>query len=137
MISTRNNMSGKVSNIIEGSVNCLVQVDLGNGEVGACNTSLKTVKELGLAQGTDVKLLFKAPTVIVANEQMNVGTQNKFYGKVVEAKKGDIVSLVKIETKAGNKISSLITTESFDEMNVQVGNEMYAYVKAMNVVLSK
>lgn len=66
---------------------------------------------------------------------MKISARNQFKGKVVEVTKGAVNGIVKIDIGGGNIISSVITMTSIDELNIAVGKEVYAIVKASNVMV--
>lgn len=52
-ISARNQLKGKVVSIENGSVNAIVHIDIGGGNVLSSTVSLAAVKELNLEVGKD------------------------------------------------------------------------------------
>ena len=60
-ISARNQLKGKVVSIENGSVNAIVHIDIGGGNV----ISLAAVKELGLEVGKEAYAIIKATSVMV------------------------------------------------------------------------
>ena len=52
-ISARNQLKGTVKSIETGSVNAIVHIDIGNGNVISSTISIDAVKELGLAVGKE------------------------------------------------------------------------------------
>lgn len=65
---------------------------------------------------------------------MKTGARNQILGKVTSVKKGDIMSLVKFEVTSPTKMASVITTESLEEMQLNVGDEVELVVKAIHVL---
>ena len=49
-------------------------------------------------------------------------------------KKGDVMSLVKFEVSAPAQMASVLTTESAEELALQVGDEVLLVVKAIHVL---
>lgn len=68
---------------------------------------------------------------------MKYGVQNQFVGEVFNIKKGEIMSEVIIEVGKDQYVTSVMTTDSLDEMNIKNGHRVKALVKAVNVVLVK
>lgn len=62
------------------------------------------------------------------------GARNRLKCKIVGVKKGDVMSQLKLEIIDGNKMGSVITTESLEEMGVGEGDEITVVVKAINVL---
>lgn len=65
---------------------------------------------------------------------MKAGARNQILGKVTSVKKGDIMSLVKFEITSPTSMASVITTESLEEMQLNVGDEVELVVKAIHVL---
>ena len=64
-ISARNQLPGKVTEIIEGAVNASVTVDIGGGNKIVSTISLSAVKELELKVGSEVTAIIKATSVLL------------------------------------------------------------------------
>lgn len=65
---------------------------------------------------------------------MKLSARNQFKGKIVEIKEGAVHSIVKIDI-GGNIISSSITNDAVKELNLSVGKEAVAVIKASNVMV--
>ena len=53
---------------------------------------------------------------------MKAGARNKVMGKVTSIKKGDVMSLVKFEVTLPCNMASVLTTESVDDLELEVGD---------------
>jgi molybdate transport system regulatory protein len=58
-------------------------------------------------------------------------------GKVTEIKKGALMAEVIVEVNKDLTVTSVITLDSLSDMNLKVGDEVKALVKAVNVILVK
>jgi molybdate transport system regulatory protein len=65
---------------------------------------------------------------------MHYGARNKIKARVVSVKKGDIMSLAKFEVLSAKEMSSVLTSESVQEMNLKEGDEVELLVKAIHVL---
>jgi molybdate transport system regulatory protein len=65
---------------------------------------------------------------------MRYGARNKITAKVTSVKNGDIMSLVKFEVTAPVQMASVLTTESLEDLNLQVGDEVELVIKAIHVL---
>ncbi|MBX3075321.1 TOBE domain-containing protein [Candidatus Obscuribacterales bacterium] len=64
---------------------------------------------------------------------MTYGARNKIKGKVIDVKSDAIMSQVKFETASG-EMSSVLTTESVEDMNLRVGDTVELVIKAIHVL---
>ena len=67
---------------------------------------------------------------------METSLRNHLKGKIIDIVKGIAMSEVEIETSAGI-VTSAITTRSVDHLNLQVGDEVFAVIKATEVAIEK
>ncbi len=65
-----------------------------------------------------------------------INVRNQFRGIVKAIIAGDVVSEVDVETASGI-VTSVITTRSVHDLNLQVGSEVIALIKATDVSLAK
>ncbi len=67
---------------------------------------------------------------------MKISGQNKLPGEIIALKKGEIECQVTIKV-GENRVVSVITRDSADEMGLQVGDKVVALIKATEVMLIK
>lgn len=69
---------------------------------------------------------------------MKISARNCLEGKVVSIKKGPVSTEVTLETAAGEKIVSSITTASAESLGLglDVGVKAFAVIKASNVMVA-
>ncbi len=65
---------------------------------------------------------------------MKYGARNRITAKVASIKKGDIMSLLKFDVSAPVRMSSVLTTESLEELGVKMGDEVELVIKAIHVL---
>jgi len=65
---------------------------------------------------------------------MKIGARNQITGKVVSIQRGDVMSLIKFEVTTPARMASVITSESVDELDLQVGDQVQLMVKAVHVL---
>jgi len=68
---------------------------------------------------------------------MDVSSRNQLRGTIKVIKKGPINSEVTVTLPGGTEIVSVITTYSVERMNLKEGTEVYALVKASEVMIGK
>ncbi len=67
---------------------------------------------------------------------MKISARNVLKGTVKEVIPGAVNSEVIVETGGGEIIVSVITKESVENLGIKVGKEVYAVVKASNVMIA-
>ena len=132
-ISARNQFKGIVTNINEGAVNAIVSIEA-NGEVISSTISLNAVKELGLKKGDAAYAIIKATEVMIATELPKISARNKFHGVIKGIQSGSVNDIVTLETKLG-VVSSTISKNAVEELELSVGKEAYAIIKATSVLV--
>ena len=65
---------------------------------------------------------------------MKFGAQNQIVGKVISIQRGDVMSLVKFDVTMPARMASVITTESVEELDLEVGDQVRLMVKAVHVL---
>ncbi|MCF8368534.1 MAG: TOBE domain-containing protein [Bacteroidales bacterium] len=66
---------------------------------------------------------------------MKISARNQLRGKVKKVNTGSVNSEVIVELAPGIEITSIITKASAEDMDIKPGNEVYAVIKASNVIL--
>jgi len=71
--------------------------------------------------------------IILSYKQLQSSARNSFSGKIIKiAEQND---LVKLEVDVGTPLMAIITRESFQEMNLNLGSKVYLTFKASAVKL--
>ena len=66
---------------------------------------------------------------------MKVSARNQLKGTIVEIQEGAVNAIVKINVGNDNIITADITLQSVKELNLTVGKEVVAVIKATNVMI--
>jgi len=66
-----------------------------------------------------------------------ISARNQLKGKITKVTKDNIVTSVEVEVTSPVKITSVITSNSADELNLKVGDNVSAIVKATEVMIGK
>lgn len=66
---------------------------------------------------------------------MKFSARNQIKGKITNIKEGAVNGIVTIEIADGQEIVSSITMDSIKSLELEVGNEAYAIVKATSVMV--
>lgn len=65
-----------------------------------------------------------------------INVRNQFRGKIKEIIEGPVLSEIDVETPSGQLITSVITTRSVKSLELAVGKDVIALVKATEVSLA-
>ncbi len=68
---------------------------------------------------------------------MKFGARNSLTGVITSIKRGDVMCQIGLEIEGGAKMGSVITTDSAEDLNLQVGDNVRVIVKAVNVLVAK
>lgn len=68
---------------------------------------------------------------------MKLSARNKLKGKIVSIELGAVMANVKIELGTGEVITAAITKDSAEGMDLAEENEVYAVIKATEVMVAK
>jgi molybdate transport system regulatory protein len=98
----------------------------------------ESFENLGLAMGMTVIATVKAPWVVLVKEDsmFKTSARNKFCGRISAINTGRISAEVVVDLPDGSKITSLITDESVNKLELKVGDDICAMVKAFSVILT-
>lgn len=108
-------------------------------EFNAANLSLKMLSLENLQNlkiGDEVRLNFKSSDVFVATSPLlNCSVSNEIKVRISDIQKGQITS--SLHLNAGEfEFESIITTASLKRLNLSLGDQIYAYVKATSLYIA-
>lgn len=66
---------------------------------------------------------------------MKLSARNQIKGKIVKIEEGAVNGIVVLDIGAGQTISSTISMDSIKSLNLKVGGEAYAVIKATSVMI--
>ena len=65
---------------------------------------------------------------------MKYGARNRIQAKVKSLNKGDVMSLVKFDVTIPHEMSSVLTTESVEDLQIAPGDSIELVIKAIHVL---
>ena len=68
---------------------------------------------------------------------MKAGARNQIVGEVTEIKRGTLMSMAKVKIPAESVVSSVMTIESLEGMELKEGDRVKVVIKAVSVLLTK
>ena len=84
-----------------------------------------------------VTVIFKETEVILGiGDMKGISLRNKFKGQVTDIQSDQLLSKVVVETKVG-KISSIITSNAVNQLEIKIGSTVVAMVKTNEILLSE
>ncbi len=135
-LSTRNQLKGTVSSISEGAINAEVTISLPGGAKIVSVITNGAVKSLDLNVGTPAYALIKSSNVIIGVGVTKVSARNIFTGKISSIIEGAINDEVAVDLGGGHTITAVITKTSVAALELAVGKEVNAIVKASAVIVA-
>lgn len=65
---------------------------------------------------------------------MKYGAQNKIVAKVKSVKKGEVMAQIKFEVVSTGEMSSVLTTDSVQDLDLKTGDTVQLIIKAIHVL---
>ena len=134
-LSARNKFIGKVTDVTRGAVNGIVKIELSNGQHITSSITLESIDDLDITVGKEVTAIIKSTSVLIGRGQLTLSARNKLSGTIIDINRGAVNAIVKVELPSNVVISSSITLEAVDELDLTVGTEVTAVVKASEVLI--
>ena len=66
---------------------------------------------------------------------MKLSARNQFKGKIIDIQEGAVNGIVKVDIGGGHVFSATISMNAIKELELKVGKEAYAVVKATSVMI--
>jgi molybdate transport system regulatory protein len=136
-VSARNVFKGKITALVDGTVNAEVELTLPGGDKIVAVVTEASVESLGLAVGKEAIAYVKAPWVMLLAGPANVqfSARNQLAGKVSQLSRGAVNADVAITLAGGTIVHAVVTNEAVLELGLSVGKEAAALIKASHVIL--
>ena len=134
-LSARNKFIGKVTDVTRGAVNGNVKIELSNGQHITSSITLEAIDDLDITVGKEVTAIIKSTPVLIGRGQLTLSARNKLSGTIIDINRGAVNAIVKVELPSNVVISSSITLEAVDELDLTVGTEATAVIKATDVLI--
>lgn len=133
--SARNQLYGEIVSIKEGQVNAEVVLKLKENTIIVSAITLHSLKELDLKVGMQCYVLIKSNWVVVFKEEpKQLSLRNILAGVVKSIKGGSVNAEIEIDSN-GVSLCAVITEESKENLDLEVGEKVWFGFKANNVIL--
>ncbi|WP_235619931.1 TOBE domain-containing protein [Megalodesulfovibrio gigas] len=136
--SARNAFPGTVSAIRSGSLLTEVELTTDSGLRIVSVITNESARHLDIEPGKYMAALVKAPWVVLLRqeEQPRTSARNVFCGTISAVQVGEIAAEVAVTLADGTVVTSLVTDESVNALDLKVGQPICALIKAFSVILS-
>ena len=134
-LSARNKFIGKVTDVTRGAVNGIVKVELSNGQHLTSSITLDAIDDLDITVGKEITAVIKSTSVLIGRGHLTLSARKKLSGTIVDINRGAVNAIVKVELPSKVVITSSITLEAVDELDLTVGTEATAVIKATDVLI--
>lgn len=135
--SARNQFVGTVSGLREGEVSFEVRIRLDDANEVVAVITRASAENLELGIGCEVHAFVKAPSVlIITDPQARTTARNHLWGQVTAIHEGPVSSEVTITLPSGRNITSVVTHDSIDNLELSVGSPACAVFQATSVILA-
>ncbi|MEV8564579.1 TOBE domain-containing protein [Streptomyces sp. NPDC051322] len=135
-LSIRNQLLGTVTDVTPGEVMAAVKVRLDGGQEVTAAITLEAVRELGVAEGSLVRVLVKSTEVSLAvGPVTGVSIRNRIPGTVTAVTSGGAMAGVKV-TVDGGELTAAITADAATELDLAVGTPVVALIKSTEISLA-
>lgn len=133
-LSARNQLTGKVVEVVKGAVNGVVKIDVNGQEITSVITN-NAIEDLRLEAGKNAIAIIKASEVMITtDENIKISGRNVIAGEVEAVEQGAVNGIVKLSTKAG-KITASVTVNAIADLGLTQGTKAAAVIKASNVII--
>jgi molybdate transport system regulatory protein len=69
--------------------------------------------------------------------RLKISARNRLKGKVVSVEKDGLMAKIKIEISASAFVTSVITKDAAEDLNLKVGDQVEAVIKSTEVMIAK
>lgn len=131
-----NILKGKIVSVVTHDNLSLVNINIGKTRL--TSVIIETPKTADyLKEGNEINVLFKETEVIIGkNINHNISLQNRFSCTIKNIVRGKLLSRLELNFNDLN-ISSIITTNAVNQLDLKQGEEVVAMVKTNEIMLSE
>jgi molybdate transport system regulatory protein len=131
-----NKLSGTITNIQQSGAIILADVDIYGQQISAMLIH-SIEQDEWLKSGSNVTVVFKETEVSIAKGLSGkISLRNRFLCSIEAIRKGELLSEISLKFGLYN-ITSVITTRAVESLELKVGEQLEALVKANEVSLMK
>ena len=136
-VSARNVLPCTVAELKRGAVNAEILLDFSDSTRLVAIITEESVRTLGLKPGVAVLALIKSSFIVLAKgDAPKTSARNTLPGMVVDRKDGAVNSEIVLDVGGGRALAAIITKESAENLNLRVGDDASALIKASHIILA-
>lgn len=138
--SARNTFVGEVTTVRHGDILSEVEVTTAADTVLAAIITNESMEHLGIVPGKTVTAMVKAPWVLVeaptAGAPGQPARRNHFVARIGEVRQGEVASEIMARTGDGALLCALLSSRSWQELGLAVGDLAVFRFKTFSVILN-
>ena len=136
-VSARNVFKGTVTAVQSGTVNAEVELSLGGDDRLVAVITMESLRNLGIAVGSEAVALVKAPWVMLMTDAgaLRLSARNTLSGTVKSVSDGAVNAEVTLSLPGGSELMAVVTREAVAELGLKAGVPATAIIKASCVIL--
>lgn len=137
-ISARNQIRGIVDKIVLSDVNANVVIVPKSGHELFANISKDAIQSLDIKNSDEIIAIFKSNNVLIStDENIAISARNRIKGTITAITKDSTNSEVIIDIGENESIASIITTGAVKRLKLEIGKEVFAFIKSSDIMLGK
>ncbi len=134
--SARNQIPVRVNKITNGSIYALIEAETERGDLMFASITLDSLRTLKIKEKAEVLFLIKASSILISkDETVALSSENILSSKVEKIVKGAVNSEITLKTEKGTELVATITNESVRRLGLKVGDSVFGFFNAINVIV--
>jgi molybdate transport system regulatory protein len=136
--SARNQYAGTIRDIEIGPVTTEVSIEIAGGHVLAATVTTASARRMKLQKGQQALALIKASSVVLVTDSDGyvLSARNQLTGTVSRVERGAVSTVVGIALPGGEEVTSTVTNDAVDELQLHTGQAATAIFKAYQVFVA-
>lgn len=135
-ISARNQILAKIEDINIDKVNANIVLKTKSNQRLVSSISKNSIENLVLEKNKEVLAIFKSNNVMIStNNVKGFSARNKIKGLINKLTFSEVSCEVNILINDADVITSVITTEAAKELELKIGQEVYAIIKSSDIMI--
>jgi len=136
--SARNRYTGTIKDIESGPVTTEVTLEIAGGHVLAATLTTASAKRMKLHKGQHALALVKASSVVLVTDSDGyvLSARNQLTGSVSRVERGAVSTVVELSLPGGVEVTSTVTNDAVDDLELHTGQAATAIFKAYQVFVA-